>query len=172
MRSVVWLLLAGLVAARGQALAAGIKVPGDIVGTWVGSCTQTETQVRSGILCNISQPSPRQLLMNYRTADIFFGCPVTDSGNYVSFKGGKANGWGPREFHIRIKAGVSELWGALQVRTRGRKVIVKGKNACNGAGPSRYSGTGTFDGGNIFTITLTAKIQTETAHFDCLWRRV
>lgn len=141
----------------------------DIIGTWVGKCTQVETGVETGILGTFQKQSDTLIMGSWKTAGPFFGCPAADPGGYPLFKNGKRNGWTDHALHVRGKDNL-EPFGRVNIRTKGTTFIVKGKKACNGLGPKSYKGTGLLEG-RTFTLTLKGKIQGEVATFTCSWFR-
>lgn len=141
----------------------------DIIGTWVGKCTQVETSVETGMVGTFQLQSPTLIFGSWKTAGPFFGCPAADPGGYPLFKGGKRNGWSDHALHINGKDNL-EPFGVVKIHTKGTTFIVKGRKACNGLGPKSYKGTGLLDG-KTFTLNLKGKIQGEVANFTCSFYR-
>ncbi len=147
----------------------------DIIGTWVGSCTQMETGAVTQILGFFSHslgggpPQPNFISGRWTTEQSFFGCPPADPGLYVLSRNHKPSGF--TDHSIRIKSESVDPFGKLSIRTKGAQFKVRGRKACDGNGPKKYGGTGTLNGA-MFTLDFSAKIQGETAHFHCAWTRV
>jgi hypothetical protein len=143
----------------------------DIIGTWVGTCTQVETGVETRIVGTFSQNGPEEIFGEWGTNSTFFGCPATSPGGYILQKGHGRSAFTDHRIHIRTREPV-DPFGKMVIRTKGTTFKVKGKKACDGAGPKKYSGKGTLDASTlVFTLGLKAKVEGEIAHFDCSWHR-
>lgn len=150
---------------------AQLNMPADIVGTWHGSCTQVETSAETLIDALFEQQSDTLVLGSWTTHGTFFGCAAADPGGYPLFKGAKRDGFSAHKLYVKGHE-QTQPWGIVDVKTvKGNQIVVKGRKACNGAGPKKYGGTGTLANGS-FTFSMKGKIQGEVAHFDCSWSRV
>lgn len=163
--------LATLAATATAGRAAQLNMPGDILGTWSGGCTQVETSTHTEIDALFEMQSDTLVLGSWTTHGPFFGCPAADPGGYPLFRNAKRDGFTAHSVYVKGHE-QTQPWGIVKVKTvkKGTVVVVHGKKACNGAGPKKYSGSGTLDNG-VFTLTMKAKIQGETANFTCTWTR-
>ena len=150
--------------------AARLNMPADILGTWNGSCTQVETSTQTAIDALFEMQSDTLILGSWTTHGTFFGCPAADPGGDPLFRNAKRDGFTAHTLYVKGHE-QTQPWGIVKVKTTKKgTLVVHGKKACNGAGPKKYSGSGTLDNG-VFTLTMKAKIQGETATFNCSWTR-
>lgn len=163
-------LLGLAVLSAASARAVQLNMPADIVGTWHGSCTQVETSTQTNVDALFELQSENLVLGSWVTQSSFFGCPAADPGGYPLFKGAKRDGFSAHKLYVKGHE-QTQPWGIVTVKTvKGNTIVVKGRKACNGAGPKKYSGKGQVASG-VFTFAMQGKIQGEIAHFTCSWTR-
>jgi hypothetical protein len=152
----------------GSTISAQAFTVASLIGTWSGTCTQTETSAQGAVEGTLTQLGPAVILADWKTPAAF-GCgAVPDGGGYALTRGNKRVGYTNNEIHVRNKPKPAvDPWGVkLQIKTKGDTILLTGRKACGGLGPKKYSARGTVSG-TTMTITAQATVQGEVAHVTC-----
>ncbi len=127
----------------------------DLIGFWVGNW-HDDTFGTGGIFTLRFEPLGTQgsVLVTWQFGGNFFGCgPVGPVSGALETHGQNAI-----TAHGLHASGPDDVFGQTHIKSKGTTFLVRGKHACNGAGPRSYRSKGTLVGID-FTDHMKAKVE-------------